>query len=198
MSSVEELKNIVVRRAEEEAKRIIEGAEKEAERIVREAEEKRMKLVEEAKKKVISDIGYEQRLAEAKANARKVIAEAKSSVLNDLRKNILRLLNDLDDARRFASLRNLIMEALQAIEISRGKRIILRVSNKDLRFAEMLSRDVATKHSISVSVEPIEISGGVIIEDVDTGIIVDNSYEARLRRILTINAPKIQERLFSS
>jgi len=198
MSGVEELKSIVIRRAEEEAKRIIEEAEKEAERIVRESEEKRMKLVEEVRKKVISDIGYEQRLAEAKANARKVIAEAKISVLNDLRESIFRLLNDLDDARRFASLRNLIMEALQAIEISRGKRIILRVSNKDLRFAEILSRDIATKHSISVSVEPVEISGGVIIEDVDTGIIVDNSYETRLRRILATNAPKIQERLFSS
>jgi len=198
VSGIEELKSIVIKRAEEEVRRIIDEAEKEAERIVREAEEKRMRMIEEVRRKVINDVRYEQRLAEAKASARKVIAEAKRNVLNDLRESVVRLLDNLDDARRFASLRNLIMEVLQAIEISKGKKIVLRVSERDLKFAEMLTKDIATKHSITISVEPANILGGVIIECIDDGIIIDNSYENRLRRILTINMPKIQERLFSA
>jgi len=198
VSGIEELKSIVIKRAEEEVRRIIDEAEKEAERIVREAEEKRMRIIEEVRRKVINDVRYEQRLAEAKASARKVIAEAKRNVLNDLRESVVRLLNNLDDARRFASLRNLIMEVLQAIEISKGKRIALKVSERDLKFAEILAKDIATKYSITISVEPANILGGVIIECIDDGIVIDNSYEARLRRILAINMPKIQERLFSA
>jgi len=201
MSSFEELKRAVLRKAEEEAAQIVKRAEEEAVRIIREAEEARLKMIEEARRKIASDLKYEQRVAEAKAGARKILAEAKARVLSELNDLVFKLLDDLGDSKRYDSLKKLVEEALQAVVALGGKRFVVRISSRDLKFAEMLMKDIASKfasQNIEISIEPAPIRGGVIVEDVTSGVIIDNSYETRLKKLLSSKAPEIQRRLFGT
>ena len=195
--SLEELKSAVIRRAEEEARRIIESARKEAEDILRRAEEERKRMIEEARKKMFKEIGYEQRIAEAKLRARTIISEAKNKIVLDLRDRIIGLLNNMDDARRIASIRNLLQESINIIGIGEGRRIIVRVSRRDLGLVNMIIREFSRRYRIDIHLEPADILGGVIVEDPESGVSIDNSYDTKLKRILSLSAPEIHRRLFT-
>ncbi len=193
LSDVEEkIRKAVLDKARKEAERIVIEARREAEKILEKArreweenrERVRKQIIENAKRKA------EEIIIDAKIKARMKLTEAKREVINEVIKNIEEIVKEGNYDRR-GSLRKLLEEAVVPLEGD----IRIYVSERDLD----LAKDVAGKLNNNVRIVDIKtmsILGGVVAENIDSTIRIDNSYEARLELVRTRLIPVIQRELF--
>lgn len=194
-----ELRRAILSKAEEEARMIVHGAEEEAKRIVDEAYKLKQQEIAKEKEKVVKEVNYEARIAEARLRARMLIAEAKNSVLRMLENSIWGYLNVLSPQQRERSLLNLMREAIKALieDLGGGGRIVVYVSKVDLEIAKRVAALISTELGVDIDVRELNMSGGVVVSSPDGNVIVDNSYESRLKRIITASLGEIRREVFS-
>ena len=193
---VKRIRDKLLEKAREDAKRIIEDAKHEAERIIREAEEKWKKKVEETKKKILEDAERkaEEILIDAQIKARMKITDEKNKIIELLMNKIEELI-EKGTYDRSESLRKLAIEAIGQLEL---KEVIIYVSRNDKELMEKLKSSIENELNVRINdIKEANIRGGVIVESIDGGIRIDNSYDARLEIIKTRLLPQISKELFS-
>jgi len=193
---VKRIRDKLLEKAREDAKRIIEDAKHEAERIIREAEEKWKKKVEETKKKILEDAERkaEEILIDAQIKARMKITDEKNKIIELLMNKIEELI-EKGIYDRSESLRKLAIEAISQLEL---KEVIIYVSRNDKELMEKLKSSIENELNVRINdIKEANIRGGVIVESIDGGIRIDNSYDARLEIIKTRLLPQISKELFS-
>ncbi|MEM0026544.1 MAG: V-type ATP synthase subunit E family protein [Ignisphaera sp.] len=192
--SVEELKRAVLEKAKIEAEHILKKAEEEAKNIIEEAQKKKLMLIEEKKKEIVAKLNPDARIAEAKYRARLILAEAKDSIIREVVIHVNSILNSLPQNIRFESIKRLIDESIQEVLNSVGKvnSITIRVSSKDIDFIDAIKRYVEESYNIRIEgIYTTNIIGGVIVECMNGEIIIDNSYEERLKKVLRNMMPQL-------
>ena len=192
------IREVVFKKAREEAIAVLKKAEEEANKIIEEAKLTKKKLIEEEKKKISMNLNIDGRIAEAKLRARLVISNTKREILDELEKRIWEYVNKLNQEKRVESLRKILEESLQILHKDLRERentIIIYVSRRDLENANKVIEEIAGKQGYNIAVREASIMGGAIIEAVSNKIIVDNSYETRLMKILTLESSELR-RLF--
>lgn len=194
-----ELRKVILSRAEEEAKNIISSAEHEAKKIIEEAYKLKQQEISREKERIAKDIGYEARLAEARLKARMIIAEAKDEVLKSIESSVWSHLGNLSLHQRGQSLLVLMKDAIKALleDLGRGNKVIAYVSKKDLDIAKEIVRTISEELGIEVDVRGADISGGVIVSSSDGNIVIDNSYESRLKKTIAMFLSEIKKEVFS-
>ncbi|MEM1623550.1 MAG: V-type ATP synthase subunit E family protein [Sulfolobales archaeon] len=187
MSSIELLREAVLKKAREDAERIIAAAQEEARKILEEARDKKRAIVESEKKKVILELNYEARIAEAKMKARLIVNKARYDLVNKVISKAMRFLEELKPEYRYLSLKNLLAESISAAENSLGKlsKLTVYVSERDLELAKKVVKEIAVSSGLELELKIAGISGGVIVEDHEGRIKIDNSYDSRIAVFLS-------------
>lgn len=186
--SFEALKEAVLRRAREEAERIVLSAHENARKIVEEAKMKKNAAIEAEKRRLLSEISYEARIAEAKLRARLLVSKAKSDLVNKIMAKALEFLRNMPTEKRSLSLRKLLEESIREAESSlygRLSKLIVYVSEKDLEQAREIVKELAPLHGIKIELRTAKILGGVIVEDSEGRVTVDNSFDSRASIIVS-------------
>ena len=181
--SLEELKRTVLNKAKLEAEEIIRDAYEKAKSIIREAEEKKKATIEEERRKSISEIGLEAKLAEARREARLIVAKAKHEIVEEIRRRVKEILENMSLESRRDSLRKLLYESLEEMKKCgfRVEGLIVHVSPRDKSTMADLLRELGVNAKI---VEDRGISGGLLLSTPNGEISIDNTYEARVEKVL--------------
>jgi len=181
--SLEELKRTVLNKAKLEAEEIIRDAYEKAKNIIREAEEKKKAIIEEERRKSISEIGLEAKLAEARREARLIVAKAKQEIVEEIRRRVKEILENMSLESRRDSLRKLLYESLEEMKKCgfRVEGLIVHVSPRDKSTMADLLRELGVNAKI---VEDRGISGGLLLSTPNGEISIDNTYEARVEKVL--------------
>jgi len=185
--------------AERDARNIISRAEAEAERILKHAKEEAERRYEEIIKKGKERIKDKKRQAislfelETKNN----LLEAKEEIIEEVYDEAIKRLRQYTLTEEYTNcIFRLIREASRQIK---SDALIIRLNERDYQILtkkrlDELSRKLGVK--IIKSDEKINCTGGVVVTSLDGKIIVDNTFENRLRILKDSLRTKIAKILF--
>jgi vacuolar-type H+-ATPase subunit E/Vma4 len=169
--------------ATEEAARELEAAQS---RLEKRGAEKQRRLIEEA------EAESHRIMAMATMDARKLVAAAKADVIDDV---ITRARSEL--AARPASPEALAALALDAMSVLDGRDdLLLGVTSQQLEVARAALEQTPELAARVARVVERPIAGGVVLETADAGLMVDNSYAARLEMLLPRVLARFARELF--
>ncbi len=173
-----------VKEAEEKALEEIEKARKQ--RAVR-FEEERGRMLGEAEEEVA------RILAQASIKARQQLSSAKADAISKIIDGARKELSQVSsDETHFL---NLIREAVEGLGVDKAR---IYVSSRDVsNVKRFLEADKELSGKI-VEVKEYNCLGGVIAEDIEGKLRIDNTYETRLEMLLPQLLPKISEELFKA
>jgi len=174
----------IIREAEEKAQEEIEKAKRQRE--VR-FEEERGRMLGEAKEEVA------RISAQASIKARQQLSSAKADTIAKIIDGARKELSRISSGESYFL--NLIREAMEGLGVDKGR---IYVSPKDVSTVKrFLEADKELSGKI-LEVRESNCLGGVIAEDVEGKLRIDNTYETRLEMLLPKLLPKISKELFEA
>lgn len=185
---------------------IISKVRMEAEDITREAKEKAQEEIERARRQREARFAEERGriLTEMEAEAARTLAQASIKARQKLSSTKADIIAEIvDRARRELSrvssdeshILNLVREATEGLAAARGR---IYVSPKDVGTVRKLLEAHKDLSNRIVEVRESNCLGGVIAEDVEGKLRIDNTYETRLEMLLPRLLPEISKKLFES
>ncbi|MBE9512846.1 MAG: hypothetical protein IMY77_02165 [Chloroflexi bacterium] len=190
---MEKISEAVLDKVRAEAETIIKQAEDKAGKEVEQAKKQRVARLEEEKGKILQQTREEAARIEAQAlvKARQELSRAKADVIDELIGSVKKRLLETSSDKNL--LMGLIKEAAATLGISEGR---VYVSPKDVSMVpKLLEGDKGLTGKI-VEIKEYDCAGGVIVEDINGRIRVDNTYETRLEMLLPRLLPEIGRELF--
>ncbi|RLF80040.1 V-type ATP synthase subunit E [Thermococci archaeon] len=188
--------------AEQKIKYILEEAEQKAEEIKQEAEKKaRIKadwIIRKAQTQ--AELEKQRIIANAKLEVRRRKLALQEELINEVIGTIKDRLLSIPEAEYMEVLKDLITSGIQelgeekVVLSSNGETLsLLKAHLKEMEKSvnEKLGKDVV----ISLG-EPIETIGGVIVQNLEKTIRIDNTFEARMERLQSDLRAKIAKILF--
>jgi V/A-type H+-transporting ATPase subunit E len=192
---MEKISEAVVSKVKLDAKSITEEAEEKAQEEIEKAKKQRDGRFEQEKARMVGEAQEEAAriLAQAAIKARQQISSAKADaiakIVDAARKGLSQAKTDE------SSFLNLVREAMAGLGEDKGR---IYVAPKDVAAAKKsLEADKELAGKIS-DVHEINCLGGVIAEDSQGKLRIDNTYETRLEMLLPKLLPKISEQLFEA
>jgi len=185
---------------------VVSKVKLDAQSITKEAEEKAQEEIEKAKKQ--REVRSEQErarmlgaaeeeaariLAQASIKARQQLSSAKADVIAKIIDGARKELSQISSDESY--LLNLVREAMEGLGADKAR---IYVSPKDVSAVKKyLGADKELSGKI-LEVKESNCLGGVIAEDVEGKLRIDNTYETRLEMLLPKLLPKISEELFKA
>jgi V/A-type H+-transporting ATPase subunit E len=192
---MEKISEAVVGKVKLDAQNIIRAAEEKAQEEIEKAKRQREVRFEEEKGKMLGEAEEEAAriLAQASIKARQNLSSTKADIIAKIidgaQKELPRISSDE------SHLLNLIREAIEGLGVDKGR---IYVSPKDVSpVRKFLEADKELSGKI-VEVRESNCLGGVIAEDVEGKLRIDNTYETRLEMLLPKLLPKISKGLFEA
>ena len=192
---MEKISEAVVDKVRVEAQNIMREAEEKAREEIEKAEKQRETKFEEEKHKMLGDAEEEAAriIAQSTIKARQKLLIAKANIINKIIDRIKQELSEFSSDESYVL--NLIREAVDGLGADKGR---IYVSPKDVNSVkkflevdkELASRIIETKED--------NFLGGVIAEDIDGKLRMDNTYETRLEMLLPKLLPEISKELFEA
>lgn len=194
MTGMEKIGEAILDKVKVEAKGIVKEAEGKARQEIEQAKKQQIARLEEEKGRMLRQAGEEATriAAQATVQARQELSRAKADVINEI---ISRVRKDLAaTSSSEGSLANLLKEATAPLGTAKGR---VYLSAKDVGgVKKLLAKDKELAARIA-EVKEYDCSGGVIVEDIDGKIRIDDTYETRLGMLLPRLLPEIGRELFS-
>jgi len=192
---MEKISEAVVGKVKLEAQNIIREAEGKAQEEIEKAKRRREVRLEEERGRMMGEAEEEvaRILAQASIKARQQLSSAKadaiSKIIDGARKELSRISSDE------SYFLNLIREAMEGLSVDKAR---IYVSPKDVSTVKkFLEADKELSGKI-LEVRESNCLGGVIAEDAEGKLRIDNTYETRLEMLLPKLLPKISEELFKA
>ena len=192
---MEKISEAVVAKIKLDAQNIIREAEEKAQEEIEKAKKQRDVRFEEEKGKILGEAEEEAAriLAQASIKARQQLSSAKADtiakIIDGARKELSRISSDE------SYLLNLIRDAIDGLDVDKCR---IYVSPKDAMTVERLLKADKELSGKIVEVREYNCLGGVIAEDADGKLRIDNTYETRLEMLLPKLLPKINNELFEA
>jgi vacuolar-type H+-ATPase subunit E/Vma4 len=193
MKGIEKISEAILGKVKTEAQDIIEEAkEKARERIARAKEQQAAKL-EEEKGKLIEEAREEatRTLAQSSISARQELLLAKTSIIDEIINNAKKTFSEISSNE--SSPLDLIKEAINALDMDKAR---IYVPPKDVSIVQKLIAGDKKLADRITEIKEFSGSGGVIAEDIDGKIRIDNTYDTRLEMLLPKLLPEIGKELF--
>ena len=178
----------------------------EAGNIIKEAEEKAREEIERAKKQREIKLGEEKRkmleeaeeeaariMAQASMKARQKLSSTKADMLTKIIDKVKQTLSTMSSDESL--LPSLIREAIDGLGADKGR---IYVSPKDVSSVQKFLKGDKELASRIIEVNEFDCTGGVIAEDIEGKIRIDNTYETRLEMLLPKLLPEISKELFEA
>jgi V/A-type H+-transporting ATPase subunit E len=203
VNQVQELEQAILARAERLAGEYRDRASRSRDNILREAAERlRMRESrEESIAKTLADRTFRQHVQASELKMQTHLDRMRWNLVQDIERALAgRMKAFSDDLQRYDPwLDSLIVRGANLIE---EKSLVVSTNARDLqRLAERWGAVLETLPShktVTLSKEPIETLGGVLVTSRDRRIRVDNTYEGRLERLRPAVQQVILERLLPS
>jgi len=193
MMSMEKISGAILDKVRVEAQDIVEEAEEKArERIDRAKRQQEAKL-EEEKGKLIAEAKEEATriLAQSSITSRQELLLAKTRIIDEIISRVKKTLSGISSDE--SSPLNLIEEAINALDVDKAR---IYVSPKD---ADIVRKSLKGDKKLAdriTEIREFDGTGGVIVEDIDGKIRIDNTYDTRLEMLLPKLLPEIGKELF--
>jgi V/A-type H+/Na+-transporting ATPase subunit E len=192
---MEKISEAVVGKVKLDAQSMIEEAEKKAQEELEKAKRQRAAQFEEAKAKMVGEAREEAAriLAQASIKARQQLSSAKAdtvaTIVDGARKELSRI------STEESYFLNLVREAIAGLGGNKGR---IYVAPRDVAAAgKFLDTDKELSGRI-LEVREVNCLGGVIAEDSEGKLRIDNTYETRLEMVLPRVLPGISKQLFEA
>jgi len=193
MMSMEKISGAILDKVRVEAQDIVAEAEEKArERIDRAKRQQEAKL-EEEKNKLLEKAKEEATriLAQSSITARQELLLAKTRIIDEIINSVKKTLSGISSDE--SSPLGLIKEAISALDIDKARIYVLPKDVSIVR--KSLKGDKKLADRIK-EIREFDGSGGVIVEDIDGKIRIDNTYDTRLEMLLPKLLPEIGKELF--
>ncbi len=193
MAGMEKIGEAILDKVRAEADDIVKDAKTKAKQEIEEAKRRQAARLGEEKARLLQEAGEEATRIEAQAmvQARQELSQAKAEVISELISRVKKELEGISGDQN--SLIGLIKEAFDTLGLSKGR---LYVSPKDIAVVRKL---VEKDKGLSAKVAEIKehsASGGVVVEDIEGRVRIDNTYETRLEMLLPRLLPEVGKELF--
>lgn len=192
---MEKISEAVVSKVKLDAQNIIREAEEKAQEEIEKAKRQREVRFEEARGRMLGEAEEEvaRILAQASIKARQQLSSAKADtiakIIDGARRELPRISSDE------SYFLNLIREAMEGLGVDKAR---IYVSPKDVSTVKrFLEADKELSGKI-LEVRESNCLGGVIAEDVEGKLRIDNTYETRLEMLLPKLLPKMSKELFEA
>jgi len=192
---MEKISEAVVSKVRMEAQNIIKEAEGKAQEEIEKARKQRETKLQEEKRKMLEEAEEEAAriVAQASIKARRQLSSAKSDVITKIIGKVKQELSEFSSDENYFL--NLIKEAIDGLGADKSR---IYVSPKDVSMVrKFLERDKELASKI-MEVKEDNFLGGVIAEDIDGKLRIDNTYETRLEMLLPKLLPEISKELFEA
>jgi len=192
---MDKIKSAIISKIEMEASDIINDAKEKAHEEIEKAKRQREEKFEAERDKILLEAEEEAAriLARASIKARQKLLSAKADIITKIigaaREELARISSDE------SHFLNLVREAIAGLG---AVKVRIYVSPKDVSTMKRLleaDKELADK---TVEVREADCLGGVIAEDVEGKLTIDNTYETRLEMLLPRILPEISKQLFGS
>lgn len=188
---IEEFKREIEEQARKEAREIIERAKKEAERIVKNAEEEMKRALERAREEAEREaiIRKDRYLADARMRAKRKVLIAQKEILDEAFSKILQRLKEKKRTKEYERyLKTCIEKAMKEL----GKSVVVYSSEEDRKLVGRICKELGVK----IAEETITTLGGVIIENPNTRVRMNATFEAIVDEKREILTRMLMEKLF--
>ena len=193
MKGMEKISEAILDKVRAEAQDIIKKAEEKARERVEKAKRQQEARLEEEKNKLIEEAKEEATriLAQSSIAARQELLLAKTRIIDEIISRVKKALSEISSDK--GSLLDLIKEAINTLDIDKAR---IYVSPKDISAVRnSLKGDKKLADRIT-EIRELDSTGGVIVEDTDGKIRIDNTYDTRLEMLLPRLLPEIGKELF--
>ena len=193
MARMEKIGEAILDKVKAEAEGIIKEAKSRAKEEIDQAKKRQLTKLEEEKSKVIQEAREEATRIEAQASvkARLELSRAKADVINEIISGVKKALSATSGDKSL--LVSLVKEAVDALGVDKGR---VYVSPKDISMVRKLLENDKELASRIVEIKEYDCAGGVIVEDIDGKLRIDNTYDTRLEMLLPQLLPEIGKELF--
>ena len=192
---MDKIKGAIISKVEVEASDIINEAKEKAHEEIEKAKRQREAKFEEERGRILAEAEEEAAriLAQASIKARQKLLSAKADIIAKIigaaREELARVSSDE------SHFPNLGREAMEGLGVDKAR---IYVSPKDVsNVKKFLEADKEFSGKI-LEVRESNCLGGVIAEDVEGKLRIDNTYETRLEMLLPRLLPEISKQLFGS
>jgi V/A-type H+-transporting ATPase subunit E len=192
---MERISEAVVSKVSLDARSITNEAEEKAREEIERAKKQRDAKFEQERARVLAEAEQEAAriLAQASIKARQLISSAKAEAVAKITDGARKELSGTSTNE--SNLMSLVREAVGGLGTDKAR---IYLSPKDVSTAkEALQADKELSAKI-LEVREIDCLGGVIAEDAEGKLRIDNTYETRLEMALPKLLPKISEDLFKA
>jgi len=192
---MEKISEAVVSKVKLDAQNIIREAEEKAQEEIEKAKRQREVRFEEERGRMLGEAEEEvaRILAQASIKARQQLSSAKADAIAKIIDGAQKELSRISSDESYFP--NLIREAMEGLGVDKAR---IYVSPKDVNTVKkFLEADKELSGKI-VEVRESNCLGGVIAEDVEGKLRIDNTYETRLEMLLPKLLPKISKELFEA
>ncbi len=193
MRGMEKISEAILDKVKAEAQDIVGEAEERARGRIQKAEQQQKTKLEEEKSKLTEEAKEEATriLAQSSITARQELLLAKTRIIDEIISTVKKTFSEISSDE--SSLLGLIKEAINALDIDKA---IIYVSPKDVSIVrKSLKGDKKLADRIG-EIRELDGTGGVIVEDIDGKIRIDNTYDTRLEMLLPRLLPEIGKKLF--
>jgi V/A-type H+-transporting ATPase subunit E len=192
---MEKISQAVLSKVRTEAQDIINEAEEKAREEIEKAKRQREVRFEEEKGKMLGEAEEEAAriLAQASIKARQQLSSTKADIIAKITDGAQKELSRISSDE--SHLLNLIREAIEGLGVDKGR---IYVSPKDVSTVKKLLNADRELSGKILEVRESNCLGGVIAEDVEGKLRIDNTYETRLEMLLPKLLPKISKGLFEA
>jgi len=192
---MEKISEAVVGKVKLDAQNIIREAEEKAQEEIEKAERQREVRFEEERGRMLGETKEEvaRISAQASIKARQKLSSAKADAISKIIDGARKELSQISSDESYFP--NLIREAMEGLGVDKAR---IYVSPKDVSTVKrFLEADKEFSGKI-LEVRESNCLGGVIAEDVEGKLRIDNTYETRLEMLLPKLLPKISKELFEA
>ncbi len=199
--------NTLLQEAKESAKMIINDAQELSKKMItkqkqlgiKEANSKRLLMLKKATNE--ADMERLHKIANSKITSNWIVLSRKEEIIAAVMKETKKRLQNLTQTKKYVTLlENLIIEGGVILG---GKKIEVFLNEKDskipLNFNKIIKRVISrtkTEVKMSLSEEKIQVIGGVLLRTNDGKVIMDNTFDDKLRQKEKILKDKISKILF--
>ncbi|MFO7773213.1 MAG: V-type ATP synthase subunit E family protein [Dehalococcoidia bacterium] len=192
---MEKISEAVVGKVKQDAQNIVTQAEEKAQEEIDKAKKQREARFEEEKSRMLGEAEAEAAriLAQASIKARQQLSSAKADTISKMIDGAQQELSQISSDE--SHLLNLIKEAMEGLGVDKGR---IYVAPKDVSTAKKLLEADKNLSGKIVDIRETDCLGGVIAEDIEGKLRIDNTYETRLEMLLPKLLPEINRKLFEA
>lgn len=190
---MEKISQAVVSKVRMEAQNIIKEAEEKANEEREKARKQREQKFQEEKHKMLEEAKGEAAriVSQASIKARQQLSSAKTDTITKIISRVKQELSEFSSNEGYVL--NLIREAINGLGTDKSR---IYLSPEDVSTVKKLLQEDKELASKIMEIKVDNFLGGVIAENIDGKLRIDNTYETRLEMLLPKLLPELSKELF--